>query len=332
MEELGCLLLLHSPGEMMDADLTQAMESKEAGNLHFKNHEYLEAIECYSRALQECPEGHKSKAVFLKNRAACHLKLQQYSLALSDCSQALCIDPDDVKSLYRRALAYEASGNLTDAFTDLKYLLKIEPRNKEGTELARKLTTTMKKQHDKLQSTEGIVKEMFQALQDRNLPQSKVITAAKNCAILSRENAGAEKLYEAGAIEILLPLLESQSIEVIHHVLQTFAGMCAGHKLCAYVVLQKITLGKLSSLIGHQSSQVSCSAIAVVKQVLIAASSNADGDADSSGLIAECVQAVLELLLDQAITSSGRDQILEMFISTIPKVTNIEIESSRPPY
>ncbi len=309
--------------EIMETDLVQAMKSKETGNVHFNNQEYLEAIKCYSRALQECPEGNKCRAVFLKNRAACHLKLQQYSSTLSDCSQALQINPDDAKSLYRRALAYEASGNLTDAFTDLKYLLKIEPRNKEGTELAQKLMTVMKKQHDTLQSTEGIIKEMFQALQEPNLPQAKVAAAAKNCAILSHEDAGAEKLHQAGALKLLAPFLQSGSVEVVHHVLQTFAGMCTGHKARAYAVLQGVTLEKLSSLIRHKSSQVSCSAVAVIKQVLISASSP-DGETESmdadTALMAQSVQAVLELLLNDMVSSSARDQIMEMFISTIPKV------------
>ena len=227
--------------------------------------------------------------------------------------------------MYRRAIAYEASGNLTDAFTDLKYLLKIEPQNREGTELARKLTTVMKKQHDTLQSTEGIIKEMFRSLQDENLPQPKVIMAAKNCAILSRENAGAEKLHQAGAVELLLPLLESRSIEVIHHVLQTFAGMCMGHKERTHAVLQGITMERLSSLISHESSQVSCSAITVVKQALISASSSNQVDSTNSeadaAFAAQMVQTLLELLLDNVISSSARDQLMEMFISTIPKVT-----------
>ena len=309
----------------MDAALSRAMESKEAGNLHFKKQDYMEAIECYSRALEESPDGHKARAIFLKNRAACHLKLQQYSAALSDCSQALCIDPDDIKALYRRALAYEASGNLTDAFTDLKCLLKIEPRNKEGADLARKLTTMMKKQHDKLQSTEGVVQEMFQALQDPNLSQAKVIAATKNCAIVSREDAGAEKLYEAGAIEMLLPFLESESAEIVHHVLQTYAGMCTGHKARANSVLRKITLERLSLLISHHSSQISCSAVSVMKQALISSNTSDDTNGvDESepavALTAESVHTVLLLLISDAVTSSARDQIMEMFLSTIPKV------------
>ena len=215
----------------------KAMLSKEAGNSHFKNKEYVLALKCYTQALQDCPQGHESKAVFLKNRAACYLKLEKYPSALTDCTEALLIKPHDPKTLYRRSLAFEGTGNLTDAFNDLKFLLTIEPKNKEALELARKLTTTIKKQQEVLQSTDGIIKEMFEALADPKLPEAKVIMAAKNCAILSHERAGAERIYQAGGVAILLPLLELGLPEVSHYVLETFAGLCTGHKARAYVVI-----------------------------------------------------------------------------------------------
>lgn len=304
--------------------LSQAMSSKEKGNKHFKNQQYLEAVECYSRALSECPQDHEFRVVFLKNRAACFLKLNQLSSALDDCTQALQMNPNDVKSRYRRAIAYQAAGNLTSAFSDVKILLSIDPRNKEATELARKLTTTMKKQHEILQSTEGMIKEMFQALSDPKLPNSKVILAAKNCAILSQEHPGAEKLYQMGAMDVLLPLLDFGSTEVTHHVLQTFAGLCIGHKARACAVIQSISLERLSTLVSHESSEVSCSSVAVIKQALLSCANETPSDASAPALdtavIAPLMQMVFTLLLDRVVTSATRDHIMEMFISTITKV------------
>lgn len=310
-----------------DEVLAQAMSSKEMGNENFKNQRYVEAVECYSRALKECPPGYECRAVFLKNRAACFLKLNQFSAALDDCTQALKVNPNDIKSLYRRALAYQASGNLTAAFTDTKYLLSVDPRNKEATELARMLTTTIKKQQEILQSTDGVIKEMFKALSDPTLPQSKVIMAAKNCAILSQDLPGAQKLYQVGATDLLLPLLDSESTEVVHHVLQTFAGMCMGHETRAYAVINSITIDKLSTLISHMSDEVSCSAVTVIKQALLSFSKEAPKDAESAvvvsadtAAIVPIVQVVFTLLLDHAVTYTTRDRIMEMLISTIAKV------------
>ena len=317
----------------MDSEtmLARAMQHKEAGNSHFKHGQYPDAIECYSQALTVCPQDHDCRAIFLKNRAACYLKLKQFSSALSDCTQSLNITPNDVKTLYRRASSYEGSGYLTDAFADLKLLLSIEPQNRDVVELARRVTTAIKKQHDILQSTDGIIKEMFQALSDPGVSQTKATMAAKNCAILSQERAGAEKIYQAGGVAVLLPLLDTGSPEVVRHVLQTFVGLCTGHKARAHAVIQRISLEKLSMLISHEKSEVSCSAVAVVKQAILSVSSDdtvTPRGAESAmvvtadtAVIIPVVQMVFILLLNRSITSETRDHIMEMLMATIPKVS-----------
>ena len=305
----------------MENKLQQALLSKETGNKHFKREEYREAIECYSTGLAQCPEGHESRAVLLKNRAACYLKLQQYSLAQSDCSQVLTIVPNDVKALYRRAVACRALGNMSDAFSDVKLLLSVDPKNKEATALAQQLTVAIKMKYDSLQSTEGMVKEMFEALLNPELPEERLANAAKNCAILSQESAGAKKLYQAGAIELLFPYLERGSPDVVHHILQTYAGMCVDNKTHALSVLQKFEPEKFSTLIIHASSQISCSAVLVLKQILISTLSE-DADAASSGveLLTPLVQMIFTLLLDHVLSIAARDHVMEMLIATIPKV------------
>lgn len=298
--------------------LDQAMSSKAAGNEHFKKENYHEAVKCYTNALSQSPQDHECKAVFLKNRAACYLKLKQYSLALNDCTQALNVVPNDEKALYRRAVAYRESGNLTDAFTDIKLVLSINPHNGEAIELARNLTVTIKKQQDTLQSTEGMIKEMLEALSDPNLSQDKLIMVAKNCAILSKESAAAKHLYQAGAIDMLLPYLNSNS-EIASHILQTFAGMCIGHTSHANSILRKITPVEFSFLIGHESGTVACSAVAVLKQILSEIMSDTSSSVDTT-LIMPLLDVVFALLLNQSLSTSARDQIMEMLISTIPKV------------
>lgn len=316
-----------------ESDLAKAIERKEKGNEHFKKERYVEAIECYNLALERCPKGHASKAVLLKNRAACYLKLKQYSNALSDCTQSLQVTTSDPKALYRRAQAYEGKGNLAEAFEDIKHLLAVDPKNKEANEMARKLTITIKKKQDILQSTEGIIAEMFKALRASDTPPAKLAQAVKNCAILSREGAGAEQLYEAGAVTLLVPYLESTVPEVVQHVLQTFVGLCTGHKARAHAVLQTVTLNKLSTLIAHKNTKVACSAVAMVKHVLLSVCSvdsrtlrNAESamvvDADSV-VLTPVVQMVFLLLLSKSVSSDARDHIIELLISIIPKVCSM---------
>jgi len=66
-----------------------ALELKEEGNKHFKANEYEEALTCYTKALELCDPSTKAadKAVYLKNRAACHLKLSNPEKAANDASK-----------------------------------------------------------------------------------------------------------------------------------------------------------------------------------------------------------------------------------------------------
>ena len=53
---------------------------KEQGNEHFKNEDYEEAITCYTKALKfsDRSKNDKDCAIYLKNRSACKLKVEDY--------------------------------------------------------------------------------------------------------------------------------------------------------------------------------------------------------------------------------------------------------------
>lgn len=81
---------------------------------------WLAEQECYSDALQLAPEVCPSRAVYYANRAACELKLEQYSEAAQDCTAALKLDSQYLKALLRRSDAYEHMDDLDGAFEDAK--------------------------------------------------------------------------------------------------------------------------------------------------------------------------------------------------------------------
>lgn len=57
------------------------------------------------------------------NRAACYKQLSNFDETIADCTAVLEYKPDDVKSLVRRAQAYEACERYKSALQDVRQVL-----------------------------------------------------------------------------------------------------------------------------------------------------------------------------------------------------------------
>lgn len=100
---------------------------REAGNAEFKAGNFAAAVKCYTKCL-----GLKSNNyVAFSNRAMAYLKLKDYLRAAIDCDCALKIEPTHVKSLLRRATAFNALGKHRAALLDLMAAQELEPSNKQ---------------------------------------------------------------------------------------------------------------------------------------------------------------------------------------------------------
>ena len=317
--------------------LQRALMIKESGNKHFKDKRYDDAIKNYAEAIELCPKGCKEAAVFYSNRAACWLKLEKYDNALSDANSALIVVPGEVKALYRRALAHEALGNSVGAFRDIKQVLSVEPKNADAIEAAQRLSAAIKKQAEKMQSTDGIVSEMFAAVSDPSLPQDKLVQAAKNFAILSRESAGAERIFQAQGLAHLVSLLDSDNTEVVHHVLETFVGLCTDSPTRAHAVIQVLSLEKVRSLLASPFPSVHTSAVSVFRHTLLAVSG---GQAQakkgtegalmpvSGALLVPVVRVLLSSLTGADVSANARDLILETITVTVPNMVDVYTKES----
>jgi tetratricopeptide (TPR) repeat protein len=99
-------------------DIAKAIEAKEEGNNYFRNKEYDDALESYSRAITFCPEDDKEMlATFYGNRSAAYFALEEYELVVEDCTAAVALKPDYVKVLARRMQANEKLEKYEDALT-----------------------------------------------------------------------------------------------------------------------------------------------------------------------------------------------------------------------
>jgi tetratricopeptide (TPR) repeat protein len=70
------------------------IELRDEGTQHFKNHDWIKASDCYTRALSMKP----GEAVLYSNRAICEIQLKKFELAREDAESAVRLDPQNAKS------------------------------------------------------------------------------------------------------------------------------------------------------------------------------------------------------------------------------------------
>ncbi|KAH9533212.1 hypothetical protein CY35_18G039800 [Sphagnum magellanicum] len=148
-------------GTKLDSDdtafLKRAHELKDEGNKRFQAKEYAAALEKYEQALKLAPEGHPDRAVFHSNRAACLMQMKptQYESVIMECTLALEAHPKYSRALLRRARAYESSGKLQLALSDIQLLLQAEPNNHDALELGKRLRAALGNKEGAQQDTQS---------------------------------------------------------------------------------------------------------------------------------------------------------------------------------
>ena len=114
---------------------------KQDGNKHYGRGEFQQSIKCYTRCIAANPRN----AVAYSNRAQAHVKLKNFLKAEEDCSSAIMIAPEFVKSWTRRGTARNSLGRHRAALRDFEKALVLEPSNK-------KLHTEVRKTREAIKS------------------------------------------------------------------------------------------------------------------------------------------------------------------------------------
>uniref|UniRef100_A0AAQ5YTK9 Protein unc-45 homolog B n=1 Tax=Amphiprion ocellaris TaxID=80972 RepID=A0AAQ5YTK9_AMPOC len=205
------------------------VQLKDEGNKHFQAGDIDKAIECYTNAIKVCKDK-KVLAVIHRNRSACYLKKENYTNAASDASKAIDVDASDIKALYRRCQALEKLGKLDMAFKDVQRCATLEPKNKTFLETLRRLGAEIQAKLKTTFSTDSRVQNMFEILLDEEMEKDKREKAANNLIVLSREDAGAERIFQNNGVPLLLNMIETGKPEMILAAIRTLSGMCTGHK------------------------------------------------------------------------------------------------------
>ncbi|XP_051915928.1 peptidyl-prolyl cis-trans isomerase D [Hippocampus zosterae] len=131
----------------VDKVVAVAEDIKKIGNNLFKSQDWNAAVNKYSKALRylemcgevledegdESPAQKKLLPAVLScylNTAACNLKLQMWQEAVDSCNEALELDKGNTKALFRRAQAWLALKEYSQAVSDLKTAQGIAPEDK----------------------------------------------------------------------------------------------------------------------------------------------------------------------------------------------------------
>lgn len=102
-----------------------AATEKERGNEAFKNAEFEEAIECYTKAISATDSDH----TLFSNRSAAYASLEKYDESLADAAKTVKLKPDWWKGYARLGNALLKLGRLEEAKKAFLRGLEEDPQN-----------------------------------------------------------------------------------------------------------------------------------------------------------------------------------------------------------
>jgi tetratricopeptide (TPR) repeat protein len=118
----------------VQSNKTEGTELFKDGNYKMAGARYNKALTHAAKVFDLSPDQQKEvNAVKLSlnlNMAQCYIKLENWDKVVMHSEDALKIDKDSTKALYRRAMAYEKTNEFDKAKADLKTALKIAPDDK----------------------------------------------------------------------------------------------------------------------------------------------------------------------------------------------------------
>ncbi|KAL5068020.1 hypothetical protein RYX36_018907 [Vicia faba] len=159
---------------------SSAFELKEKGNQYVKmgkNH-YSEAVDCYTRAINQNALTDSDTSILFSNRALVNLLLGNFRRALNDANDALKLQPSNIKAIYRAAKA-SLSLNLLDEAQDYCQMgLHLDPNNEELKKLDNQIGVKIlenEKHEAEISKAVADAKELISAMENRDLKIGKAM-------------------------------------------------------------------------------------------------------------------------------------------------------------
>lgn len=151
----------HDNRKLKKADrMRLVVKNKDEGTELFKGGNYRPAAARYHKALTHAAkffdlgpddeiEVNALKVTLYSNLAACYVKLDNWDNVLRNCDEALKIDPNSTKALFRRSSYYEHKKDWDNALKDLKKCSELNPEDKLIAKAVERVRKEIQKEKDK---------------------------------------------------------------------------------------------------------------------------------------------------------------------------------------
>lgn len=170
--------------EMFDLDAINALKESTAIELKEKGNEYVkmgkkhypEAIDCYTRAINQQALSDAEQSILYSNRSLTNLLLGNNRRALQDAEEAIKLSPTNIKALYRAAKASFSLGLLVAAKSYCEKGLEQSSSNDDLKKLAKKIDirkSELERHEAEVSKVVSDAKGLISAFEDRKLKIGK---------------------------------------------------------------------------------------------------------------------------------------------------------------
>ncbi|XP_043202038.1 protein unc-45 homolog B-like isoform X2 [Amphibalanus amphitrite] len=309
-------------------EMATPQQLKEDGNKKFKDGDFDGALASYTKALEISASDDKDRCVYLKNRAAVHLKKENYEAAVADCSEVLEQTPSDPKALFRRCQALEALGRVQEAYRDARHLHNEQPDSREVQPLLARLYAAVQKQMEDMAQVKNKVQNTYKYLFDVTMDKQKREDSANNMLVLAKERAGAEALMAEGVHLKIMQLLKSETNhEVELSCIRALGQLCLNSDTRSRQVLRDLGVPWLVELLNSNDGDRVNSAQYLLQVILSAlAGMDVKGEKRANADLlrankreVDSVMAVLTVTTNSsAMSARGRDAVIELLLKNCP--------------
>lgn len=160
--------------------VSTAIELKEQGNEHVKSGKkhYSDAIDCYTRAINQKALSDSETSILYSNRAHVNLLLGNHRRALQDAEEAIKLSRTNVKALYRAIKASLSLNLLAEARSYCEEGLQQSPDNEEFKKLAKQIDlkiSEIERREVEVSKAVAVAEGLFSAFKDRRIKYGKAM-------------------------------------------------------------------------------------------------------------------------------------------------------------